>query len=348
MFVRSICAVAGAALLSLSLANASLAQDAQGAGSTFVAPMIAKWADVYAKKTGIKIAYDSVGSGAGIERIEAGSVDFGATDKPLPPSELAKYGLCQFPIVVGAVVPVVNLAGVAPGQMKFTGQVLADIYQGKIKRWDDPAIKELNGDVALPSTPITVVHRSDGSGTTYNWVDFLAKSSADWKSKVGVGLAVSWPVGVGGKGNDGVAAAVLQTPGAIGYVEYSIALKNKMAIGQVRNSFNLFIPPGPDAFQAAAATVDWKSAPDFSVMMTNAGGATSYPIAATTFIVMPKTPKDRTRAAATLKFFKWALEAGDKEATDLKYVPLPFNLIHQIEVYWKSHIDLGRNSADLH
>lgn len=340
MAVRRLCAAAVAALLAISFADTGQAQDAQGAGSTFVAPMIAKWADSYAKTTGIKIGYDSVGSGAGIERIESGSVDFGATDKPLPPSELAKYGLCQFPIVVGAVVPVVNLPGIAPGQIKFTGRILADIYQGKIKRWDDPAIKDLNEGLSLPSVPINVVHRADGSGTTYNWVDFLAKSSTDWRSKIGVGLTVNWPVGIGGKGNDGVAAAVLHTPGAIGYVEYSTALKNRMAYAQVQNTFKLFILPNPDTFQAAAATVDWRSAPDFSVMMTNAGGAASYPIAATTFAVMYKTPKDRARAAAALKFLKWALEHGDSDATDLKYVPLPSNLVFQIETYWKSHISL--------
>ena len=314
------------------------AQDVQGAGSTFVAPVLARWIEDYDRQTGAKIVYDSVGSGAGIERIEAGTVDFGATDKPLSPAELAKYGLCQFPIVIGAVVPVVNLRGVAPGQMKFTGQVLADIYQGKITRWNDPEIAALNDGMSLPAMPIVVVHRSDGSGTTYNWVAFLAQSSPAWKSKIGVGLSVNWPVGTGGNGNDGVAAAVSKAPGAIGYVEYSIALKNGLTFGQVRNAHEIFVIPNPETFQAAASTVDWKQYPDFSSTMTNASDALAYPVTAASFIVMYKAPKYPARTMAALKFFKWVLERGDVQANQLRYVPLPPELVLLIENYWKSHI----------
>jgi phosphate transport system substrate-binding protein len=320
-----------------------------GAGSTFVAPIITKWADDYAKISGVRIEYQSVisgvkveyqpvGSGAGIQKIKAGEVDFGASDKPLDPTQLAKVGLCQFPIVIGGVAPVVNLPGIGPDKLKFSGKLLAAIYLGKIAHWDDQEIRRLNANLTLPHTPITVVHRSDGSGTTYNWVDFLAKTSPDWKSKVGVGLSVKWPVGLGGNGNAGVAAAVLRTNGAIGYVEYAYAVQNKLVDGQVQNAFALYITPSAETFQAAAASVDWSQHPDFSVVMTNLGGPTAYPITATTFILMYKSPKDPKRSAAALSFFKWALERGDKQAEDLHYVSLPPNLIIQIEKYWATHI----------
>ncbi len=332
-------AIAGSAIAVFRIAAGPAdAQDVHGAGSTFVAPIIEMWASDYAKASGVRIEYESVGSGLGIQRIETGEIDFGATDKPLTPEELAKYGLCQFPIVIGGVVPVVNLPGIAPGQMKFSGALLADIFMNRITRWDAPEIRALNPGLKLPSMPISVVHRSDGSGTTYNWVDFLAKSSRAWKDKVGVGLAVNWPVGVGGKGNAGVAAAVLQTQGAVGYVEYSYAVQNRMTFTQVENSYGLFITPSSETFQSAADGVDWRDHQDFSVLMTYGGGSISYPITATSFILMYKSPKTPIRSAAALAFFKWALEHGEKQAAALNYAPLPPNLILLIKSYWGSHI----------
>ncbi len=333
-------AIAFAILAFGAVAETADAQDADGAGSTFVAPMIAKWAADYVKISGVKIAYDSVGSGAGIQKIEAGEVDFGATDKPLDPAELAKYGLCQFPVLIGGVVPVVNLSGIAPGQIKFSGQLLADIFLHKVTRWDAPEIRALNPGLILPAMPITVVHRSDGSGTTYNWTDFLAKSSAAWKAEFGAALSLNWPTGIGGNGNIGVAEAVFHTQGAIGYVEYAYALKNKLNIALVANRFGMFVPPTPETFQASAESVDWKRHQDFSVLMTNAGGPIAYPVTATTFILMYKAPKDLSRATAALKFFKWALEYGDQQANDLQYVALPPAVVLLIESYWKSHIKI--------
>ncbi|MBU6299709.1 MAG: phosphate ABC transporter substrate-binding protein PstS, partial [Alphaproteobacteria bacterium] len=259
-------------------------------------------------------------------------------DKPLDPAELAKLGLCQFPVVIGGVVPVVNLPGVLHGTIKFTGRLLADIFIGRIKRWDDAAIRSINPRLALPPMPITVVHRTDGSGTTYNWVDFLAKASPEWNGKVGIGLSVKWPVGIGGNGNAGVAAAVRRTKGAIGYVEYAYAVANKLAYGQVANTHGLFMSPDAETFQAAAETVDWRQHPDFAVLMTDAASPTAYPIAATTFVLMYKEPKDRARSSAALAFFRWALEHGDKQAADLDYVALPPSLVLLIEQYWASQI----------
>jgi len=242
----------------VGIAPATAQVNVEGAGSTFVAPIIDKWAADYGRQTGVTITYQSVGSGAGIEKIKAGEVDFGASDKPLDPSELARLGLCQFPVVIGGVVPVVNLPGVAPGKIKFSGTLLAEIFMGKVKRWDDPAIHAINADLNLPALPITVVHRSDGSGTTYNWVDYLAKTNADWRKTVGVGLTVNWPTGIAGNGNAGVASAVQQTRGALGYVEYAYALQNRLAYGQIANAHELFVSPNADSFQAAAETVDWR------------------------------------------------------------------------------------------
>ncbi len=334
-------AVALAFLLIFGSAFATRADpvtDIQGAGSSFVTPIIVKWSEDYARTTGVKVTYASIGSGAGIEKIKAGEVDFGATDKPLPPDELEEAGLSQFPIVIGGIVPVVNLPGVSPGQIKFSGKLLAAIYLGQISSWDAAEIKTLNPGLNLPAMPITVVHRSDGSGTTYNWVDFLSKAHAAWREKVGVDLSVNWPTGVGREGNAGVAEAVAQTPGAIGYVEYAYALQNKLAFGQVENLHKLFVSPSADTFQAAAATVDWRDYKDFSVLMTNAGAPNAYPITATTFILMYKEPKDPARSAAVLAFFKWALEDGDRQAADLDYVAIPPKVIKLIEAYWKSEI----------
>lgn len=329
------------ALTGLFLLNAgpgAVAQEIHGAGSTFVAPVLAKWAEHYDKVTGKKISYLSLGSGAGIQMIESAAVDFGATDKPLDSAELAKFGLCQFPIVIGAIVPVVNLPGIAPGELNFSGELLSGIFLGKVTHWDDPAIRAENPTLRLPHLPISVVHRSDGSGTTYNWTDFLAKASPAWKSKVGVGLAVNWPTGTGGNGNEGVAAGVVKTSGAIGYVEYAYALQNRMTYGQVANAFGLFVRPGPETFAAAGASVDWQRYPDFNVLMTATGGPDAYPIAATTFIVMPRSPKDPARSAAALAFFKWVLENGDSDAAELRYVALPPNVVLLVEKYWATHI----------
>lgn len=318
----------------------ALATDIEGAGSSFVAPVMTKWAEDYEKAFGAKITYQSVGSGAGIAKIQAGEVDFGASDKPLSSDELAKAGLCQFPIVVGGVVPVVNLPGIAPGQIKFTGQLLADIYMGKVTMWNAPAVTALNPDLQLPALAISVVHRADGSGTTYNWVSFLSRKSPAWKADIGAGLTVTWPIGTGGDGNAGVAALVAQTSGTIGYVEYTYALQNGLTFGQVQNAYGLFVEPNPDTFQAAAASVDWKYFKDFNVSIGDAAsGPDAYPITATTFVLLYKTPKDAERSSAALAFFKWALEEGADEANALSYVALPPKLVKQVETYWSAQIN---------
>ncbi len=335
------CIVALACLVAMSPRSgtgAAATEEISGAGSTFVAPIITKWSDDYAKVSGVKIAYQSVGSGAGIEKIQSGEVDFGASDKPLPPDELEKAGLCQFPIVIGGIVPVVNLPGVENDKIKFSRKLIADIYMGVVTSWDAPEIKAVNPGLQLPAMAISVVHRSDGSGTTYNWVDFLAKASAVWKEKVGVGLTVNWPVGVGGDGNAGVAAAVAATPGSIGYVEYAYALKSKLTYGQVENAHGLFVSPTPVTFQAAASTIDWQDFKDFSALMTDAGGPDAFPITATTFILMYKAPKDAVRSDAALAFFKWALENGEDQAAELNYVAVPPKLAKLIKAYWGSQI----------
>lgn len=336
-----------AASMAVLLAQTARADDIQGAGSSFVAPIMTKWAEDYARSTGVKVLYQSVGSGAGIQKIKAGEVDFGASDKPLPSDELKAAGLCQFPVVIGGVVPVVNLPGVSAGTVQFTGQLLADIYMGKLTAWDAPEIKAVNPGLKLPALPITVVHRSDGSGTTFNWVNFLSRTSPVWKNAIGSGLAVAWPVGVGGEGNAGVATAVKQTQGAIGYVEYTFALQNDLVFGQVQNGHGLFVAPSPETFQAAASTVNWPYFKDFSVSIGDAAGApNAYPITATTFVLMYKEPKNAAHASAALAFFKWALENGDDEAGALHYVALPPNLVKQVEMYWASQIRTAMPKAE--
>ena len=322
-----------ATLLTVGTANAA---EITGAGSTFVYPILAKWSADYNVKSGNKVNYQSIGSGGGIAQIKAATVDFGASDMPMKPADLQKLGLGQFPLVIGGIVPVVNIDGIKPGQMRFTGAVLADIYLGKIKTWDDPAITQLNPDLKLPNAAIGVVHRSDGSGTTFNWVNYLSKVSTEWKDKVGEGTSVEWPVGLGGKGNEGVAAFVNQTKNSIGYVEYAYVLQNKMAWGQVQNKAGKFIKPDAASFQAAAASAKWGDAQDFYLIMTDASAEGAYPIAATVFILMYKQPKDATRTNAAMDFFKWALENGQPEATSLDYVPFPPNVVQQIENYWKA------------
>ena len=318
--------------------TASSAQQVTGAGSTFVYPVLSAWAADYQKQSGTSVNYQSIGSGGGIAQIKAGTVDFGATDQPLDPKELAASGLAQFPLVIGGVVPVVNIAGIKPGQVRLTGSVLADIYAGKIKSWNDPAIASLNSGLPLPAANITVVHRSDGSGTSFNFTHYLSQVSPTWKSGPGEGKSVSWPAGVGGKGNEGVAGYVKQIPNSIGYVEYAYVLQNNMSYALLQNSAGAFVAPSADSFQAAAASADWRNTQDFFLVMTNAPGANAYPITASTFIVMHKEPKDKARSDAALAFFRWALEHGQPQAQRLDYVPLPADLVQQIQTYIGANI----------
>ena len=313
-------------------------QQITGAGSTFVYPVLSAWSDAYSKQNGTQVNYQSIGSGGGIAQIKAGTVDFGASDAPLTSDALKAAGLTQFPLVIGGVVPVVNLQGISPGQLKFTGKLLADLYLGNIKKWNDPAIAAVNPGVTLPDQAVTIVHRSDGSGTTFNWVNYLSKISPEWKEKIGEGTSVAWPVGVGGKGNEGVAEYVNRIKGSIGYVEYAYVIQNKMTYGQVQNSTGAFITPTAANFQAAAASADWAKADSYYLVITNAPGATAYPISATVFILMYKTPKNAARSAAALEFFRWALDKGQDQAAQLDYVPLPSTLVTQIEASWKSEI----------
>ncbi len=321
--------LAGAAL---SFSALSFAQDVTGAGASFPAPLYAKWASEYHKATGVKINYQSVGSGAGIKQIDAKTVDFGASDAPLKDDELAKKGLVQFPTVIGGVVPVVNIKGINPGQLKLSGQVLGDIYLGKITKWTDPAIKALNPSLALPDADIAPVRRADGSGTSFIFTNYLSKVNAEWKAKVGEGTAVNWPAGAGGKGNEGVAAFVGRLPNSIGYLEYAYVKQNKMTYAQVQNAAGNFVSPDDSAFKAAAAGADW--AKSFYQILTNQPGKDAWPITGATFILMHKVQDKPAQAAATLKFFDWAYKNGDKMADDLDYVPMPAVVKTQIEKSW--------------
>ncbi|HZH43260.1 MAG TPA: phosphate ABC transporter substrate-binding protein PstS [Lysobacter sp.] len=305
-----------------------------GAGASFIYPLISKWSADYHRLTGGKINYQSIGSGGGIAQIKAGTVDFGSTDKPLPSEELAQAGLGQFPSAIGGVVPVVNLDGIAPGQLRLTGPVLADIFLGKITTWNAPAIAQLNPGVALPPAKITVVRRADGSGTTFNFANYLSKVSPEWQAKVGEGTSIEWPTGIGGKGNEGVAAYVKQIKGAVGYVELAYALQNRMAYTQLQNAAGRFVAPSAESFQAAAASADWANARDFNLVITNAPGENAWPITATNFILMHKRPTDPARRRAALDFFRWALENGQPQAQSLDYVPLPPPLVEQVKAYW--------------
>ena len=322
------------------IASNACAVDLTGAGSTFVQPIITKWSATYAEKAGSHINYGGGGSGAGIAQIKAATVDFGASDKPLTSEELATAGLGQFPIVIGGVVPVVNVEGVKAGDLKLTGALLGDIYLGKVKKWNDAAIAAQNAGVKLPDLAIQVVSRSDGSGTTFNFTNYLSKVNAEWKSKVGEGTSVQWPAGVGGKGNAGVAAYVQQINGAIGYVELAYALQNKMAFTKMENAAGKVVSPNLASFAAAASHADWKSAKDFNLVMTNAPGDESWPITATAFALIYKTPKDAAKSKELLNFFKWAYGEGGKQAESLDYVPLPKELAAQIEAYWKAEVKL--------
>ncbi|MGA7298325.1 MAG: phosphate ABC transporter substrate-binding protein PstS [Rhodanobacteraceae bacterium] len=313
------------------------ATDITGAGSSFVYPVLSKWSAAYAEKTGNHINYQSIGSGGGIAQIKAGTVDFGASDKPLSDADLQKFKLGQFPIVIGGIVPVVHLQGVDNGKLVLDGATLANIYMGKIKNWSNPAITALNPGVKLPDSKIYVVHRSDGSGTTFNFTNYLSKVSPEWKSAVGEGTAVKWPAGIGGKGNEGVAAYVKQLKNSIGYVEYAYALKNHINHAVMKNGAGKVVTPGNASFQAAAATADWAHAKDFNLIMTNAPGDTAWPITATTWVIMYKNPKNAENSKVAFDFFTWSLEHGQPQAEALDYVPLPGALVGQIETYWKTN-----------
>ena len=309
-----------------------------GAGSTFVYPVLAKWAGEYNDKQKVRVNYQSIGSGAGLAQIKASAVDFGASDVPLRSAELDALGLGQFPLVVGGVVPVVNLASVAPGTLKFSGPLLADIFMGKITHWNDPALVALNPDLKLPETEITVVYRSDNSGTTWNWVNYLSGVSPQWKAQMGEGASVKWPTAsLGAKGSEGVASYVKQMANSIGYIEYAYIKQNKLNYGLVRNKSGQFVPPSVASFQAAAAAADWANAADFDLSMLDASGQDAWPITATTFVVMHKRWQDAPRRKAVHDFFKWALEEGKAQATALDYAPLPDPLIQQIEAYWSAN-----------
>lgn len=327
-----------AAGLVAATALSAQAADITGAGATFPFPIYSKWADAYKKETGSGLNYQSIGSGAGIKQIQAKTVTFGATDAPLKAEQLEKEGLVQWPQVMGAIVPVVNLEGIKPGELVLNGETLANIYLGKITKWDDAAIKKLNPSLALPSTAIAVVRRSDGSGTTFVFTDYLSKASAEWKSKVGSATAVEWPVGVGAKGNEGVAGNVSQTKNSIGYVEYAYAKQNKLTYAALTNKAGKAVQPTIATFQSAAANADWAKAPGYYVILTDQAGEQSWPITAATFILMHKQPTDKAAAAEAIKFFTWAFEKGDKMAEELDYIPMPNSVVELIKKTWSADI----------
>ena len=317
--------------------SAAVAADITGAGSTFVYPVLSKWSAGYQAVSGKGINYQSIGSGGGIAQVKAKTVTFGATDKPLAATDLNAAGLIQFPVVIGGIVPVVNIPGVKPGQLTLDGPTLANIYLGKIKNWSDPAIKKLNPGVPLPTTNIAVVHRSDGSGTTFQFATFLSRVSPEWKSSVGADTAVDWPTGIGAKGNEGVAGNVQQLAGTIGYVEYAYAKQNHLIYSKMVNHAGKAVEPDTDSFKAAAASADWVGAAknDFYVLFLDSPGPTAWPIAATTFVLVYKDPPDKAATADALKFFQWSFEKGDQAAVSLDYVPLPDNAVKAIEASWK-------------
>ena len=340
--------ITSVALLSLGLAGVAGAGEVKaiaGAGATFPYPVYAKWAETYANTTGVKMNYQSIGSGGGIKQIKAKTVDFGASDAPLKPEDLDKAGLMQFPMVMGGVVPVVNIPGIKPGELKLSGEVFAEIYLGKIKHWDDQHIKALNKGVKLPHKAITVVHRSDGSGTTWIFTNYMSKVSADWAKKVGNDKAVAWPTGVGGKGNEGVASYVKRIKGSIGYVEYAYALQNKMSYAKLQNKAGNYVSPTSESFQAAAANADWNNAPGFYMVLTDQPGKDSWPITGATFILVYKTQSKPANGLAVLKFFDWAYHNGGKMAESLDYVPMPASVVSLVEKTWSSDIKDSANMA---
>jgi phosphate transport system substrate-binding protein len=327
-----------ASVLAMAAAAPAAALDLTGAGSTFVYPVLASWADAYKKATGVGLNYQSIGSGGGIKQIQNKTVTFGASDMPLTSEDVAKNGFVQFPVINGAVVPAITLPGIKAGELTLDGPTLANIFLGKITKWNDPAIAKLNPSAKLPATAIVVVHRSDGSGTTFIWTDYLSKISPEWKQKVGESTAVEWPVGIGAKGNEGVANNTINTQGAIGYVEYAYAKQNKMTYAKMINAAGKTVVPDTESFQAAAAGAEWASAKDFYVILTNAPGDKSWPIAGSTFILMYAKPQDATASAEALKFFDWGYKNGKKLAGDLDYVPMPDNVVALIEKTWTAQI----------
>jgi phosphate transport system substrate-binding protein len=334
--------VAAAAVLSMHVA---VAADITGAGATFPYPIYAKWAEAYKKQTGVGMNYQSIGSGGGIKQIKARTVDFGASDMPLPQSDLEKDGLMQFPAIMGGVVPVVNLEGVKAGQLKLTGPVLAGIYLGKITKWNAPEIANLNPGVKLPAEDITVVHRADGSGTSFLWTNYLSQVSPEFKSAVGAGTAVKWPTGMGGKGNEGVAANVQRIKGAIGYVEYAYAKRNNIAHAQLQNRDGQFVQPDDETFKAAAAGADWAKTPGMAVVLTNEPGKNSWPITGASYILMHRNQADSAKGKEVLKFFDWAYKNGEAMATELDYVAMPAPVVKLVEESWKAQLKDGSGKS---
>ncbi len=340
MFKKILAGAAAALVMSTSFAA-----DMTGAGATFPYPIYAKWAESYKAATGNGLNYQSVGSGAGIKQIKAKTVDFGASDMPLKAEELEEAGLMQFPAIMGGVVAVVNVDGVQPGQLKLTGPVLADIYLGKITKWNAQPIAALNPGVKLPDADITVVHRADSSGTSFLWTDYLSKTSPEWKTNVGAGTTVKWAVGVGGKGNEGVAANVQRIKGAIGYVEWAYAKKNKLSHTQLKNKDGSFLQPDDDAFKAAAAGAEWTKAPGFGVVLTDQAGKASWPITGVSYILMHKSQADGAKGAEVVKFFDWAFKNGAPAAAELDYVPMPASVVKLVQANWKQQLKDGSGKA---
>jgi phosphate transport system substrate-binding protein len=336
---------AGVALSAAAFAVQAQSQSVTGAGASFPYPVYAKWASDYKNAKGVAVNYQSIGSGGGQQQIIAKTVDFGASDDPMPGADLDKNGLFQFPAVIGGTVAVVNIDGVASGKLKLSGDLLGKIFLGEVKKWNDPAIAALNSDIKLPAADIIVVHRSDGSGTTFGWTNYLSKVSPDWKAKVGEGKAVKWPVGQGGKGNEGVAAYVGQLKNSIGYVEYAYAKQNKLAWTQLKNKDGKFVQPEQKAFAAAAANADWNSEPGMGVVLTEEPGAASWPVTSATFILLQKVQDKPAQGKAVMDFFAWAFKDGAKDATDMDYVPLPKAVTDQIQAKWKTEIKSADGKA---
>jgi phosphate transport system substrate-binding protein len=335
--VRFLQAVSMATILS---AGAALAQvkTITGAGATFPYPVYSKWAERYRQEKGVALNYQSIGSGGGVQQIKAKTVDFGASDEPMKPEELEKSGLVQWPMVIGGVVPVLNVPGIQSGQMKFSGDLLSEIFLGKITKWNDPKIAELNPDLKLPNLKIVVVHRADGSGTSFLFTDYLSKVSPEWKEKVGSGKAVKWPSGMGGKGNEGVANFVHRIPGAIGYVEFAYAAETGMTYAKLKNRDGQFVAPEMESFEAAAANADWSKAPGFYLILNNQPGDTSWPITGASFILMHKEQADAEKAKAVLSFFAWAYHNGADMAKELHYIPIPNNVVELVQDMWAKEI----------
>jgi phosphate transport system substrate-binding protein len=345
MTVKHFRKLAVAGVLAVAALTPAAAADISGAGATFPYPVYAKWADAYKKQTGVGLNYQSIGSGGGIKQIKAKTVTFGASDAPLKGDDLEKSGLVQFPMVMGGIVPVVNIDGVKPGELVLDGPTLAKIFMGDVKKWDDVAIKKLNPNAKLPSQAIAIVHRSDGSGTTFNFTYYLSDVSPDWKSKVGTNTAVQWPAGIGAKGNEGVANNVAQTKGSIGYVEYAYALQNRLTFTKMVNKDGKTVAPESKAFQAAAANADWSSQPGYGVILANQPGAESWPMTAATWILMYKQPSDPAVALEALKFFAWAYDKGDAMASELDYIAMPDNVVASVKKTWASEIKDANGKA---